>query len=185
MAVCRLPLWHNILKQDAERWRSGTVNAILHQTIAHQFGSVALTLLMKMCMAKIGNRSVLVIDDDVGMLRALNRVLSGEGCMVANASSAEAAVKFLSSAEHYFDLIITDLRMPVLDGLGVLRAVKTAYPDVPVIIITAFGSPEAKTESYELGATAFLEKPVDTERLLATIDRVLPPPAQQTSEDES
>jgi DNA-binding NtrC family response regulator len=73
-------------------------------------------------------------------------------------------------------LIITDLRMPVIDGMGVLHGVKQAYPEVPVIIITAFGSPQAKTESYQLGATAFLEKPVDTQRLLATIDRVLAPP---------
>ncbi len=48
-------------------------------------------------MAKFDNTSVLVIDDDVGMLRALNKVLSSEGCMVASASSPEAAVKFLSN----------------------------------------------------------------------------------------
>jgi DNA-binding NtrC family response regulator len=48
-------------------------------------------------------------------------------------------------------------------------------PDVPVIVITGFGSPEAKTESYQLGATAFLEKPVDTQRLLSTVDRILAP----------
>ncbi len=138
---------------------------------------MALAVLTGTGMGKIGNRSVLIIDDDVGMLRALNRVLSGEGCMVASASSAEAAVKFLSNGQQYFDLIITDLRMPVIDGMGILRGVKQAYPEVPVIIITAFGSPEAKTESYQLGATAFLEKPVDTQRLLATIDRVLAPPA--------
>ncbi|HUJ72634.1 MAG TPA: response regulator [Verrucomicrobiae bacterium] len=127
-------------------------------------------------MAKIGNKSVLVIDDDVGMLRALNKVLTSEGCMVASASSSEAAVKFLSSGQHCFDLIITDLRMPVIDGMGILHGVKQAYPDVPVIIITAFGSPAVKMESYQLGATAFLEKPVDTERLLATIDRALAAP---------
>jgi len=86
-------------------------------------------------------------------------------------------VKFLTNGQQCFDLIITDLRMPVIDGLGILRGVKQAYPEVPVIIITAFGSPAAKMESYQLGATAFLEKPVDTQRLLATIDRVLAPPA--------
>ncbi len=119
---------------------------------------------------------MLIIDDDVGMLRALNRVLSGEGCMVATASSSEAAVKFLCTAGHHFDLIITDLRMPVIDGMGVLHGVKQAYPEVPVIIITAFGSPQAKTDSYQLGASAFLEKPVDTEQLIATMERVLAPP---------
>jgi len=122
-------------------------------------------------MGRVGKKYVLIIDDDVGMLRALNRVLSGEGYMVANTSRAEAAVKYLSTdGGHYFDLIITDLRMPVIDGMGILRTIKRAYPEKPVIIITAFGSPEMKREAYKLGATAFLEKPVDTERLLDTID---------------
>lgn len=127
-------------------------------------------------MGNISNSSVLIIDDDVGMLRALNKVLSGEGCMVASAASAEAAVKFLSNGQQCFDVIITDLRMPVIDGTGILRAVKRAYPDVPVIIITAFGSSDVKKEAYELGATAFLEKPVDTEQLIAVIENALTPP---------
>jgi DNA-binding NtrC family response regulator len=149
---------------------------VLLQTIAHHFRSVALAVLTETSMGKIGHRSVLIIDDDVGMLRALNRVLSGEGCMVASASSAEAAVKFLSNGQQYFDLIITDLRMPNLNGMGVLQAVKTTYPSVPVIIVTAFGSPEARAEAYRLGATAFLEKPVDTEQLLAVINQEPMPP---------
>lgn len=169
-------MWHSILQLGGKTKSCGTVNAVLTQTIAHQFRNVAPAVLSETGMGKIGNKSVLIIDDDVGMLRALNKVLSGEGCMVATASSSEAAVKFLGTAGHYFDLIITDLRMPVIDGMGILHGVKQAYPEVPVIIITAFGSPEAKTESYQLGATAFLEKPVDTQRLLATIDRVLAPP---------
>ena len=172
----RLPLWHNILQLDGNRTWRGTVDTILPQTIAHCFRSVALALLTDTAMAKFDNTSVLVIDDDVGMLRALNRVLSSEGCMVASASSAEEAVTFLGSGQQCFDLVITDLRMPVIDGRGILRGVKQAYPEVPVIIITAFGSPQAKTDSYQLGASAFLEKPVDTQRLLATIDRVLAPP---------
>jgi DNA-binding NtrC family response regulator len=153
------------------------MNTIVPQAIAHQFRSMALSVLTATGMGKIGNRSVLVIDDDVGMLRALNKVLSGEGYMVANASSAEAAAKFLGTAGHYFDLIITDLRMPVVDGMGILRGVKQSHPDIPVIIITAFGSPEAETQSYQLGATAFLEKPVDTEQLIATMERALAPAA--------
>ncbi len=127
-------------------------------------------------MGKIGNKSVLIIDDDVAMLRALNKVLSGEGCMVASASSSAAAVEFLNKGQQHFDLIITDLRMPFINGMDVLRAVKTAYPKVPVIIVTAFASPEAKAESYQLGATAFLEKPVDTVQLLAVIEHALAPP---------
>jgi len=127
-------------------------------------------------MGKISNKSVLVIDDDVGMLRALTKVLSGEGCLVATAACPETAVAFLNEGERRFDLIITDLRMPGLNGMGVLQAVKTAYPGVPVIIITAFGSPEARAEASRLGATAFLEKPVDTEQLFAVINQEPTPP---------
>ncbi|HVM61107.1 MAG TPA: response regulator [Verrucomicrobiae bacterium] len=133
-------------------------------------------LLTQSGMGKIGKKSVLIIDDDVGMLRALNKVLSGEGCLVATAASPVAAVEFLNKGQHYFDLVITDLRMPDIDGTVILRAVKGAYPDVPVILITAFGSPEAKTEAYQQGATAFLEKPVDTEQLLAVIENAIIPP---------
>jgi two-component system, NtrC family, response regulator len=127
-------------------------------------------------MGKISNKSVLVIDDDVGMLRALTKVLIGEGCLVATASCPKTAVEFVNTAERHFDLIITDLRMPNLNGMGVLQAVKTTYPSVPVIIVTAFGSPEARAEAYRLGATAFLEKPVDTEQLLAVINQEPMPP---------
>jgi DNA-binding NtrC family response regulator len=153
----------------------GTVNTVLPQIIAHEFRSVALAVLTETGMGKIGNKFVLIIDDDVGMLRALNKVLSGEGCMVASAASAEVAVKFLTNGQQRFDLIITDLRMPAIDGMGILRGVKQVYPEVPVIIITAFGSAEVKAQSMREGAAAFLEKPMDVPQLLATIDRVLAP----------
>jgi DNA-binding NtrC family response regulator len=87
----------------------------------------------------------------------------------------------LDENEGGFDLIVTDLRMPVLKGQSILRAVKYALPEVPVIVMTAFGSPEIETECLDKGAAAFLEKPLDTPQLLAAIGRVLstPEPARK------
>ena len=82
----------------------------------------------------------------------------------------------LDENQGRFDLIITDLRMPILKGESVLRAVKAALPEVPVIVITAFGSPEKQAECRKDGAAAFLEKPLDTLQLLAAIDQAVSAP---------
>ena len=132
-------------------------------------------------MRSIDGKSVLVVDDDAAMLRALQKVLAGEGASVATASWAGEVMERLDENQGRFDLIITDLRMPILNGESVLRAVKAALPEVPVIVITAFGSPEKQAECRKDGAAAFLEKPLDTPQLLAAIDQVVsvPKPAHE------
>ena len=127
-------------------------------------------------MTNIKEKSILIIDDDAAMLRALNKVLSGEGAVVASASWAGEIMERLADNQGHFDLIITDLRMPILNGKSVLGAVKAALPEVPVIVMTAFGSPEIEAECLEKGAAAFLEKPLDTPQLLAAIERVFSTP---------
>jgi DNA-binding NtrC family response regulator len=123
-------------------------------------------------MTSINGKSILVIDDNAAMLRALKKVLSSEGGVVSIASWVGEVMERLTDKQGCFDLIITDLRMPVLGGQSILGAVKAALPEVPVIVITAFGSPELQAECLEKGAAAFLEKPLDTPQLLAAIDRV-------------
>lgn len=123
-------------------------------------------------MNNINEKAILIIDDDAAMLRALSKVLSGEGAVVASASWAGEIMERLAENQGHFDLIITDLRMPILNGKSVLGAVKTALPEVPVIVMTAFGSPEVEAECLEKGAAAFLEKPLDTPQLLAALERV-------------
>jgi DNA-binding NtrC family response regulator len=127
-------------------------------------------------MNSVNQKSILIIDDDAAMLRALNKVLSGEGAVVASASWAGEIMERLADNQGHFDLIITDLRMPILNGRSVLGAVKAALPDVPVIVMTAFGSPEIEAECREKGAAAFLEKPLDTPQLLAALERVFSTP---------
>jgi DNA-binding NtrC family response regulator len=127
-------------------------------------------------MTKIKEKAILIVDDDAAMLRALSKVLSGEGAVVASANWAGEVMERLADNQGHFDLIITDLRMPILKGQSILRAVKAALPEVPVIVMTAFGSPEVEAECLEKGAAAFLEKPLDTPQLLAAIERVFSAP---------
>ena len=124
-------------------------------------------------MKNIRNKSVLVIDDDRGLLRALEKVLHGEGAHVICAEEAGEAIEFLARRKVRIDLVITDLQMPLLSGVTVVYALHRICPATPVIVLTAFGGPELKAECFQEGAAAFLEKPLDTPQLLAAIKGVL------------
>jgi DNA-binding NtrC family response regulator len=126
-------------------------------------------------MSDLRNKSVLVVDDDLGMLRAMTRVLSKEGMRVTGVSDPTVVVSKLMKSETRFDLVITDLRMPMFSGRGVL-ALASALPELPVIIITAFGGPDAEAQAIHLGAFAFLEKPVAAAELIDVVKRALAPP---------
>jgi DNA-binding NtrC family response regulator len=126
-------------------------------------------------MSDLRNKSVLVVDDDHGMLRAMTRVLSKEGMRVTGVSDPTVVVSKLMESETRFDLVITDLRMPMFSGRGVL-ALASALPELPVIIITAFGGPDAEAQAIRLGAFAFLEKPVAAAELIDVVKRALTPP---------
>jgi two-component system C4-dicarboxylate transport response regulator DctD len=118
----------------------------------------------------IGGKSILVVDDEEAMLRALRKVLTGEGALVTSTCKPLEAAAHLTTSLERFDLIITDLRMPVLEGQNILGAVGVA---IPVIIITAFGNPEIRAQCLKVGAAAFLEKPLDAPHLIAVIAQVL------------
>jgi CheY-like chemotaxis protein len=124
-------------------------------------------------MTSLNGKSVLIIDDDAAMLRALNKVLSGEGAVVTSSCWVGGAMEHLTNKAKQFDLILTDLRMPFFGGRTIVGAVAVAFPQVPVIVLTAFGSPELQAQCLRLGAAAFLEKPLDTPQLLAVIQGVL------------
>lgn len=127
------------------------------------------------CVMRINGKFILIIDDDQAMLRALTKVLAAEGGLVTSAGWAGEAMDHLKDGSEGFDLVITDLRMPILGGEAILSAVKTALPWVPVIVITAFGNPEVKAECLNQGAAAFLEKPLETDQLLQAIHNALAP----------
>jgi DNA-binding NtrC family response regulator len=123
-------------------------------------------------MEDLRKKSVLFVDDDPGMLRAMMKVLAKEGMQVTGLSDPTAVVTTLAASEPRFDLVITDLRMPMFSGRGVL-ALASALPKLPVIIITAFGGPDVEAQALRLGAFAFLEKPVAAAELIDVIKRAL------------
>jgi DNA-binding NtrC family response regulator len=73
------------------------------------------------------------------------------------------------------DLVVTDLRMPRLDGLGLLRELRRDHPDVPVILITAHGDDVSAAEAAGWGAVAFLQKPIRKDDILAIVARAIGP----------
>jgi len=119
-------------------------------------------------------KSILIVDDDPGMLRALGKVLRRAGYEVTPATWVRDGIEQLRDHRQPFDLVITDLRMPMASGLMIMHAVRIAYPGTPVIIMTAYGNAEFTPQWWhEQGAAAYIEKPVDAAGLLETVARVL------------
>jgi DNA-binding NtrC family response regulator len=123
----------------------------------------------------MANESILIVDDDVELLAALTRILNKQGYIAAGATSAGVAMDYVTSGKQRFDLIITDLSMPGINGLAFLTAIKKSMPQVPVIVLTAFGDWDTYAESLRLGAFAYLNKPIDRHQLLNTVRRALQP----------
>src|SRR5437773_330328 len=117
------------------------------------------------------DRTLLVADDDPGLRESLERTLTREGYRVLLASDGRAALERLQDGA--IDLIVTDLKMPGLTGLELLRAAKAIAPDVDVILLTAFGTVEEAVKAMKDGAYDFLTKPFRREQLLKLIDKAL------------
>jgi CheY-like chemotaxis protein len=120
----------------------------------------------------IHNKSVLVVDDDERMLRALDKVLTNEGASVTCSSWAGEAIGILTEKKTRVDLVIIDLCMPFISGLTAVHAIHSHYPKLPIIVLTAFGSPAVKAECLRQGARAFLEKPLESHLLIDAINGV-------------
>jgi DNA-binding NtrC family response regulator len=114
---------------------------------------------------------ILVVDDEPGMRKSLAIMLRRDGYQVTEtASVAEAVGRLKGEAYH---LIVADLMMEPLNGLDLLVLVQVHRPGCPVIIVTAFGSQEARVQALRLGAVAFMEKPVPAPQLLERIQQAL------------
>ncbi|MBN2370112.1 MAG: sigma-54-dependent Fis family transcriptional regulator [Vicinamibacteria bacterium] len=111
---------------------------------------------------------VLVVDDEEGIRSFLAESLETVGHEVSQAEDGEDALRRLS--QNSFHLMITDLRMPGLDGMSLLRRVRSERPEMEIIVLTAFGTVEGAVEAMKLGAMDYLQKPIsgpDEVRLLA------------------
>lgn len=116
------------------------------------------------------SRHAVVVDDDPLSREFLVEALRTEGFVVREASTGEDGVRSLQAREP--DLVLTDLRLPGLDGIGVLRAAKERNPDLPVVVLTAFGTVERAVEAMRFGAEDFLLKPASPEQIDVVLARI-------------
>lgn len=114
---------------------------------------------------------ILVVDDDPSLRRVLQAQLEQEGYEVAVAASPQEALPVLQLRS--FDLVITDLKMPGMSGLELLKHVRTRYPQTIVIMLTAFGTVDTAVEAMKAGAYDYLTKPVHSDEMLVVVRRAL------------
>src|SRR5207248_201277 len=114
---------------------------------------------------------ILLVEDKDSLRRVLRLTLENAGYSVTESADARAALAEIQSAPHR--LVLTDLRMPHGSGLDVLRAARAADPDIPVIVMTAYGSIDEAVQAMKDGAHDFLQKPVDSNHLLLLVERAL------------
>lgn len=122
---------------------------------------------------KMGTRpKILVVDDELLLRRALGRLISAMGFDVTTASQGQEALDLLAAGS--FDLLITDVHMPVMDGLDLIRHARTRWPALPIIVISGGGPKDVIDEPAEVNADAILAKPIRGVDLEAAIRALLP-----------
>ncbi|MCK5739750.1 sigma-54-dependent Fis family transcriptional regulator, partial [bacterium] len=114
---------------------------------------------------------ILIADDEPAQVKALAGFLNKRGYTVLTADSGKTALNIVH--RKLVDLVLTDFRMPDLDGLELLKQARELNPEIDVIMMTAFGSIESATDAMRHGAVDYLTKPVDLEQLQLIIERTL------------
>jgi two-component system NtrC family response regulator/two-component system response regulator HydG len=114
---------------------------------------------------------VIVIDDEVNAAAALETLLQEDGYEVSRAHDARSGLALLEKTDA--DVVLTDLRMPGMDGLELLTRIKEIRPEVMVLLMTAYGTVKTAVKAMKLGAEDYLGKPIDVEELELVLERVL------------
>jgi two-component system NtrC family response regulator len=114
---------------------------------------------------------VVVIDDEVNAAQALETLLREDGYEVWNAQDARSGLQLVEKEDP--DVILTDLRMPGMDGLELLARIKEARPETMVILMTAYGTVKTAVQAMKLGAEDYLSKPIDVEELEVVLQRTV------------
>lgn len=115
--------------------------------------------------------TILVVDDEPNYLIILTELLRDEGFEVYSAENGEKALEVVRTTD--LDLVITDMQMPVLNGMQLLENVKLLNPDLPVIMITAYGEVEKAVAAMQAGAFNYLSKPFKNDELIANIKKAI------------
>ena len=119
----------------------------------------------------MNRKKVLVIDDEDIVRTSCSRTLAPAGFEVRLARNGVEGLKILE--EGPFDLVLTDLKMPDMDGIEVLRKIKEGWPAVEVIIITGYQTVDTAVKSIKLGAFDYIEKPFTPDALITAVSKAL------------
>ena len=115
-------------------------------------------------------KKVLIVDDEQIVRRNLKRILNDEGYSVNTAKDGHNALELMDSDRY--DLVVTDMKMPRMSGIEVLRKVKDSFPGVNVMIVTGYATVDTALEAMKSGACDYIEKPVSTEQFAQAVGRV-------------
>ncbi|SIO26608.1 sigma-54-dependent transcriptional regulator [Halodesulfovibrio marinisediminis] len=115
------------------------------------------------------NKQLLVIDDEPALRMMVRAVVEDAGWSVAEASSGEAGLEHLAS--HNVNVVLLDMRMTGIDGSETLAIIQEKYPNLPVIMLTAFGTVGSAVEAMKRGAFDYLSKPADNDELIAVLEK--------------
>ena len=113
--------------------------------------------------------SILIVDDEEMMRTLLNRILSREGYKIRSAEDGVVALEVLKAER--FDIIISDMKMPRMDGFELLKIVKNEYPKIGVIIMTAYGDTYTVKDALLLGADEYITKPFKSYEISLVVER--------------
>ena len=115
--------------------------------------------------------NLLIVDDEIGYREVLSAVFGAEGYTVATAPHGRAAISHLN--QEPVDVIISDVRMPDMDGIELLKKVRAIDQEIGIVLMTAFGTIDTAREAFKLGADDFIQKPFNNEELKLIVRRTI------------
>jgi len=115
--------------------------------------------------------NLLIVDDEAAYREVLKTIFEDEGYSVATADDGRSALAYLKSSKC--NLIVSDVRMPDIDGIALLKAARETQPDIGVVLMTAFGTITTAREAFRLGADDFIQKPFNNDELKLIVKRTL------------
>jgi CheY-like chemotaxis protein len=119
---------------------------------------------------RLEEATILVVDDEPDLREIFSAWLQHEGCLVFTATNGAEALEVL--AAHRIDAMVSDIRMPVMDGVALVRTIFERKLPIPIILVSGFGNVEP-TEMYRLGVKALMEKPLRRQDLLCVLENGL------------
>lgn len=118
--------------------------------------------------------TVLVVDDDLAVRLIVRRILEGGGHAVSLAPSGQAALTTLTDTPDTVGLVLSDVRMPGMTGLDLAREVRRSWPDLPILLMSAYEPPELLSSHAELVGLPMLRKPFSNDVLLGMVRAMMP-----------